>query len=206
MRSIIIGLLSFNDISYELIFSDRKFNIIAYPILLLACISGSLHPFLSDDNLNFNILEFIIRFFGLLIQNLFIFAGTFFLGFIFFATNRRIDIGKFKNGENSAKLTFSNHARLLSIIQFPTIIGMVSIIPIIKNLTSLSFIILVVVTLFLYAVTVKSIFISFGYNHKNEKRRQVNFIKSFLIVIFTQIPGAMIFNLFIVNLALTYIS
>ena len=206
MVKLILGLLSFNDSSYEAIFSAKKFNIISYLIFILACLSGSIYPFLSDNSLDFSTPELIIRFIGLCVQNLFIFAGTYFLGFIFFATNKRIDLRHSGTGNDGSKLTFANHSRLLSIIKFPTIIGMISLIPFIQNINSFSFIILVAVTLYLYAMTVKSIFISFGYNSRDQKRRQVNYIKSFLVVMFTQIPGAMIFELFIVNLALTYIK
>ena len=206
MKKLILGLLTFDESSYELIFSNKKFNKISLLIFTLACFSGSIYPFLSDNNLSFNLIEFIIRFIGLIVQNLFIFAGTFFLGFIIFATNKRISERNHKPDNSYAKLTFMSHARLLSIVQFPTIIGMISIIPIFKSINFVSFIILVIVTIYLYALTVKSIFVSYGYNDIEQKRRQVNFIKSLLVVIFTQIPGAMIFNLFIVNLAISYIK
>ncbi|MEC9451251.1 MAG: hypothetical protein VYB79_02490, partial [Chloroflexota bacterium] len=158
--------------------------------------------------------EFIIKFIGLLSQNLFIISGLYFLGITFFANSVRAGISstgissknptKIDKSSFSTKqkniLTFKKHLNLLAFIQIPVLIGMISVLPIIREIKILPDIIIFICTLWLYTLIIRAIFVLYGYNLEVKDSLQLRYLKSFLIVIFTYIPSTMIFQLFISGL------
>jgi hypothetical protein len=90
--------------------------------------------------------------------------------------------------------------QLLSLSQLPVIIGMVSVIPGINSISSLVSWIVALCTIWFYVLVTKAVYIGFGYNFDLNSSIQIKYIKSFLIVLFTYIPGTLIFQLFISSL------
>ena len=97
-------------------------------------------------------------------------------------------------------LTFKKHLNLLAFIQIPVLIGMISVLPIIREIKILPDIIIFICTLGLYTLIIRAIFVLYGYNLEVKDSLQLRYLKSFLIVIFTYIPSTMIFQLFISGL------
>tara|TARA_A100001037_G_scaffold306741_1_gene354828 strand:- start:5487 stop:6170 length:684 start_codon:yes stop_codon:yes gene_type:complete len=207
--------LSINNAPFERLFHSDKNIVVSIFILILSCICGSIYPFLQyDSNLEFVVSEFIIKFIGLLSQNLFIISGLYFLGITFFANSVRAGISstgissknptKIDKSSFSTKqkniLTFKKHLNLLAFIQIPVLIGMISVLPIIREIKILPDIIIFICTLWLYTLIIRSIFVLYGYNLEVKDSLQLRYLKSFLIVIFTYIPSTMIFQLFISGL------
>ncbi|MBM01876.1 MAG: hypothetical protein CL762_04070 [Chloroflexi bacterium] len=195
--------LSIKRAPFERLFHSEKNIIISLLILIVSCICGSIYPFLEyDSNLDFVISEFIIKFIGLLSQNLFIIAGLYFLGITFFASSIRAGITSQNKPKIDKKniLTFKKHLNLLALIQIPVLIGMISVLPVIREIKTLSDIIIFICTLWLYTLIIKAIFVLYGYNLEIKDSLQLRYLKSFLIVIFTYIPSTMIFQLFISGL------
>ena len=207
--------LSINNAPFERLFHSDKNIVVSIFILILSCICGSIYPFLQyDSNLEFVVSEFIIKFIGLLSQNLFIISGLYFLGITFFANSVRAGISstgissknptKIDKSTFSTKqkniLTFKKHLNLLAFIQIPVLIGMISVLPIIREIKILPDIIIFICTLWLYTLIIRSIFVLYGYNLEVKDSLQLRYLKSFLIVIFTYIPSTMIFQLFISGL------
>ncbi|MEC7921397.1 MAG: hypothetical protein VYA06_04525 [Chloroflexota bacterium] len=89
---------------------------------------------------------------------------------------------------------------LLAFIQIPVLIGMISVLPIIREIKILPDIIIFICTLWLYTLIIRAIFVLYGYNLEVKDSLQLRYLKSFLIVIFTYIPSTMIFQLFISGL------
>ena len=207
--------LSINNAPFERLFHSDKNIVVSIFILILSCICGSIYPFLQyDSNLEFVVSEFIIKFIGLLSQNLFIISGLYFLGITFFANSARAGISstgissknptKIDKSTFSTKqkniLTFKKHLNLLAFIQIPVLIGMISVLPIIREIKILPDIIIFICTLWLYTLIIRAIFVLYGYNLEVKDSLQLRYLKSFLIVIFTYIPSTMIFQLFISGL------
>jgi len=200
--------LSINNAPFERLFYSDKNIVISIFILILSCICGSIYPFLQyDSNLEFIVSEFIIKFIGLLSQNLFIISGLYFLGITFFANSARAGISSAGiSSKNPTKidkkniLTFKKHLNLLAFIQIPVLIGMISVLPIIREIKILPDIIIFICTLWLYTLIIRAIFVLYGYNLEVKDSLQLRYLKSFLIVIFTYIPSTMIFQLFISGL------
>ncbi|MBH60699.1 MAG: hypothetical protein CL907_06015 [Dehalococcoidia bacterium] len=207
--------LSINNAPFERLFHSDKNIVVSIFILILSCICGSIYPFLQyDSNLEFVVSEFIIKFIGLLSQNLFIISGLYFLGITFFANSVRAGISstgissknptKIDKSSFSTKqkniLTFKKHLNLLAFIQIPVLIGMISVLPIIREIKILPDIIIFICTLWLYTLIIRAIFVLYGYNLEVKDSLQLRYLKSFLIVIFTYIPSTMIFQLFISGL------
>lgn len=202
--------LSINNAPFERLFHSDKNIVVSIFILILSCICGSIYPFLQyDSNLEFVVSEFIIKFIGLLSQNLFIISGLYFLGITFFANSARAGISsknptKIDKSSFSTKqkniLTFKKHLNLLAFIQIPVLIGMISVLPIIREIKILPDIIIFICTLWLYTLIIRAIFVLYGYNLEVKDSLQLRYLKSFLIVIFTYIPSTMIFQLFISGL------
>ena len=207
--------LSINNAPFERLFHSDKNIVVSIFILILSCICGSIYPFLQyDSNLDFVVSEFIINFIGLLSLNLFIISGLYFLGITFFANSVRAGISstgissknptKIDKSSFSTKqkniLTFKKHLNLLAFIQIPVLIGMISVLPIIREIKILPDIIIFICTLWLYTLIIRAIFVLYGYNLEVKDSLQLRYLKSFLIVIFTYIPSTMIFQLFISGL------
>ncbi len=195
--------LSFTNQPFERLFYSDKNIIISLIILFFSCVCGAIYPFLQfDSNLNFSLSEFIIKFTGLLSQNLFIISGLYFLGITLFATPIRAGL---KNSDGKSPdsidiLTFKKHINLLSLIQIPVLIGMISVMPIIREQKILSDIIIFISTIWLYTLIIRSVFVLYGFNLQVNQSLQLRYLKAFLIVIFTYIPSTMIFQLFMVGL------
>ncbi|MEC7880536.1 MAG: hypothetical protein VX590_00885 [Chloroflexota bacterium] len=195
--------LSIKNEPLERLFFSEKNIIFSLCILIASCICGAIYPFLEfNSGLNFSTSEFIIKFVGLLSQNLFIISGLYFLGITLFATPIRAGL-KNSKGESPDSiniLTFRKHINLLSLIQIPVLIGMISIAPIIREQKTLSDIIIFISTIWLYTLIIRSVFVLYGFNLQVKESLYLRYVKSFLIVIFTYIPSTMIFQLFIVGL------
>ena len=166
--------------------------------------SGASHPFLIDSNqIQFSISEFLTKFIGLLSQNLFIISGVYFLGASFFANKNRIGITSSNEIIENNQYKLINIRRtfqLLSFSQIPIIIGMISTLPFISNISSLVSFIIFISTIWFYILITKSIYIGFGFSYDTNASKQVRYIKSFLIILFTYVPGTIIFQLFISSL------
>ena len=90
--------------------------------------------------------------------------------------------------------------QLLSFSQIPVIFGMISTLPFISSIAPLVSIIIFFSTIWLYILITKSIYVGFGFNYELNASIQVRYIKSFLIILFTYMPGTIIFQLFISSL------
>ena len=101
---------------------------------------------------------------------------------------------------NEVSSEVKKHINFLAFIQIPVLIGMISVLPIIREQKTLSDIIIFISTIWLYILIIRSVFVLYGYNLQVKETLYLRYVKSFLIVIFTYIPSTMIFQLFIVSL------
>ena len=204
MLNVIKGFLTLKNQSFEYIFDSDNVLSFSIFIIFLSCLSGASHPFLIDSNqIQFSISEFLTKFIGLLSQNLFIISGVYFLGVSFFANKNRIGITSSNEIIENNEYKLINIRRtfqLLSFSQIPIIIGMISTLPFISNISSLVSFIIFISTLWFYILITKSIYIGFGFSYDTNASKQVRYIKSFLIILFTYVPGTIIFQLFISSL------
>ena len=204
------GFLTLKDDSFEYVFDSDEILKVCIGILLLSCFSGSIHPFLIEsNNIDFNFSEFITKFIGLFSQNIFIISGLYFIGVTFLANNLRIGISNDNKIITDNKLKLLNIRRmfqLLSFSQIPVLFGMISTIPLISGYSSLVFFIMVLSTIWLYVLIAKSVYIGFGFKYDINLSKQVRYIKSILIVLFTYIPSVLIFQLFISSLIYNLIT
>ena len=204
MLNVIKGFLTLNNQSFEYIFDSDNVLSFSIFIIFLSCLSGASHPFLIDSNqIQFSISEFLTKFIGLLSQNLFIISGVYFLGVSFFANKNRIGLTSDNEIINDNEYKLINIRRmfqLLSFSQIPVIFGMISTLPFISSIAPLVSIIIFFSTIWLYILITKSIYVGFGFNYELNASIQVRYIKSFLIILFTYMPGTIIFQLFISSL------
>lgn len=204
MLRILKGFLTLKDESFEYVFDSDEIFPLCLVLLFLSCISGSLHPFLVEsNNIIFTFSEFITKFIGLLSQNLFIISGIYFIGVTFLANNQRVGITADNEIINDNKLNLLNIRRMFQLLgfsQIPVLIGMVSTIPGISGIPSLVFFIMALSTIWLYALITKSVYIGYGFKFDINTSKQVRYIKSILIVLFTYVPSVLIFQLFISGL------
>ena len=204
MLNKIKGFLLCKNESFDFVFDSDTILNLCFAIIFLSCLGGAIHPFLIESNeLNFELAEFLTKFIGLIAQNLFIISGIYFIGVSFFANKIRIGItddNKIIENNNYNILNIRRMFQLLSFSQLPVIIGMVSVVPGINSVYSLVSLIVGICTIWFYVLVTKAVYIGFGYNFDLNSSIQIKYIKSFLIVLFTYIPGTIIFQLFISSL------
>ena len=204
MLSLIKGFLILKNESFEIIFNSDRLLLTSTIIITLSCLSGASHPFLIESNqIKFSTSEFLTKFIGLLSQNIFIISGIYFLGVSFFANKNRIGLTSDNEIINDNEYKLINIRRmfqLLSFSQIPVIFGMISTLPFISSIAPLVSIIIFFSTIWLYILITKSIYVGFGFNYELNASIQVRYIKSFLIILFTYMPGTIIFQLFISSL------
>ena len=115
--------LSINNAPFERLFHSDKNIVVSIFILILSCICGSIYPFLQyDSNLEFIVSEFIIKFIGLLSQNLFIISGLYFLGITFFANSARAGISSAGiSSKNPTKIDKKKYTNIQKTFEFISI-------------------------------------------------------------------------------------
>ena len=136
-------------------------------------------------------------------QGAFIISGFYFLGITFFASNKRVGLSsnnEIISDENYKILTIRRIFQLISFSQLPVIFGFIfTFIGINTFPGSVGFFIFIN-TILLISLYTKSIYISYGFEIDINTSKQVRYIKSFLIVLFTYFPSTIIFQLFISGL------
>ena len=203
MLSEIKGFLLLKNESFVYFFDSDKILKLSIIVILFSYLAGAYQPFINDPNLNFSYSEFLIKFIVLCIQGAFIISGFYFLGITFFASNKRVGLSsnnEIINDENYKILTIRRIFQLISFSQLPVIFGLIfTFIGINTFPGSVGFFIFIN-TILLISLYTKSIYISYGYEKDINTSKQVRYIKSFLIVLFTYFPSTIIFQLFISGL------
>ena len=203
MLSEIKGFLLLKNESFIYFFDSNKILKLSIFIILLSYLAGAYQPFINDPNLNFSYSELLIKFIVLLMQGAFIISGFYFLGITFFASNKRVGLSsnnEIINDENYKILTIRRIFQLISFSQLPVIFGLIfTFIGINTFPGSVGFFIFIN-TILLISLYTKSIYISYGFEIDINTSKQVRYIKSFLIVLFTYFPSTIIFQLFISGL------
>ena len=203
MLSEIKGFLLLKNESFIYFFDSNKILKLSIFVILLSYLAGAYQPFINDPNLNFSYTELLIKFIVLLMQGAFIISGFYFLGITFFASNKRVGLSsnnEIINDENYKILTIRRIFQLISFSQLPVIFGLIfTFIGINTFPGSVGFFIFIN-TILLISLYTKSIYISYGYEKDINTSKQVRYIKSFLIVLFTYFPSTIIFQLFISGL------
>ena len=203
MLSEIKGFLLLKNESFIYFFDSNKILKLSIFVILLSYLAGAYQPFINDPNLNFSYTELLIKFIVLLMQGAFIISGFYFLGITFFATNKRAGLSsnnEIINDENYKILTIRRIFQLISFSQLPVIFGLIfTFIGINTFPGSVGFFIFIN-TILLISLYTKSIYISYGFEIDINTSKQVRYIKSFLIVLFTYFPSTIIFQLFISGL------
>jgi len=203
MLSEIKGFLLLKNESFIYFFDSNKILKLSIFVILLSYLAGAYQPFINDPNLNFSYSELLIKFIVLLMQGAFIISGFYFLGITFFASNKRVGLSsnnEIINDENYKILTIRRIFQLISFSQLPVIFGLIfTFIGINTFPGSIGFFIFIN-TILLISLYTKSIYISYGFEIDINTSKQVRYIKSFLIVLFTYFPSTIIFQLFISGL------
>lgn len=203
MLSEIKGFLLLKNESFIYFFDSNKILKLSIFVILLSYLAGAYQPFINDPNLNFSYTELLIKFIVLLMQGAFIISGFYFLGITFFASNKRVGLSsnnEIINDENYKILTIRRIFQLISFSQLPVIFGLIfTFIGINTFPESVGFFIFIN-TILLISLYTKSIYISYGFEIDINTSKQVRYIKSFLIVLFTYFPSTIIFQLFISGL------
>ena len=203
MLSEIKGFLLLKNESFVYFFDSDKILKLSIIVILFSYLAGAYQPFINDPNLNFSYSEFLIKFIVLCIQGAFIISGFYFLGITFFASNKRVGLSsnnEIINDDNYKLLTIRRIFQLISFSQLPVIFGLIfTFIGINTFPKSVGFFIFIN-TILLISLYTKSIYISYGYEKDINTSKQVRYIKSFLIVLFTYFPSTIIFQLFISGL------
>jgi len=203
MLSEIKGFLLLKNESFIYFFDSNKILKLSIFVILLSYLAGAYQPFINDPNLNFSYTELLIKFIVLLLQGAFIISGFYFLGITFFASNKRVGLSsnnEIINDENYKILTIRRIFQLISFSQLPVIFGLIfTFIGINTFPGSIGFFIFIN-TILLISLYTKSIYISYGFEIDINTSKQVRYIKSFLIVLFTYFPSTIIFQLFISGL------
>ncbi len=203
MLSEIKGFLLLKNESFVYFFDSDKILKLSIILILLSYLAGAYQPFINDPNLNFSYSELMIKFLVLLMQGAFIISGFYFLGITFFASNKRVGLSsnnEIINDENYKILTIRRIFQLISFSQLPVIFGLIfTFIGINTFPGSVGFFIFIN-TILLISLYTKSIYISYGFEIDINTSKQVRYIKSFLIVLFTYFPSTIIFQLFISGL------
>ena len=203
MLSEIKGFLLLKNESFIYFFDSNKILKLSILVILLSYLAGAYQPFINDPNLNFSYTELLIKFIVLLMQGAFIISGFYFLGITFFASNKRVGLSsnnEIINDENYKILTIRRIFQLISFSQLPVIFGLIfTFIGINTFPGSVGFFIFIN-TILLISLYTKSIYISYGFEIDINISKQVRYIKSFLIVLFTYFPSTIIFQLFISGL------
>ncbi|MEC8750076.1 MAG: hypothetical protein VXX65_01240 [Chloroflexota bacterium] len=203
MLSEIKGFLLLKNESFIYFFDSNKILKLSIFVILLSYLAGAYQPFINDPNLNFSYTELLIKFIVLLMQGAFIISGFYFLGITFFASNKRVGLSsnnEIINDENYKILTIRRIFQLISFSQLPVIFGLIfTFIGINTFPGSVGFFIFIN-TILLISLYTKSIYISYGFEIDINTSKQVRYIKSFLIVLFTYFPSTIIFQLFISGL------
>ena len=203
MLSEIKGFLLLKDESFIYFFDSNRILKLSIFVILLSYLAGAYQPFINDPNLNFSYTELLIKFIVLLMQGAFIISGFYFLGITFFASNKRVGLSsnnEIINDENYKILTIRRIFQLISFSQLPVIFGLIfTFIGINTFPESVGFFIFIN-TILLISLYTKSIYISYGFEIDINISKQVRYIKSFLIVLFTYFPSTIIFQLFISGL------
>ena len=203
MLSEIKGFLLLKNESFIYFFDSNKILKLSIFVILLSYLAGAYQPFINDPNLNFSYSELLIKFIVLLMQGAFIISGFYFLGITFFASNKRVGLSsnnEIINDENYKILTIRRIFQLISFSQMPVIFGLIfTFIGINTFPGSVGFFIFIN-TILLISLYTKSIYISYGFEIDINTSKQVRYIKSFLIVLFTYFPSTIIFQLFISGL------
>jgi len=203
MLSEIKGFLLLKNESFIYFFDSNKILKLSIFVILLSYLAGAYQPFINDPNLNFSYSELLIKFIVLLMQGAFIISGFYFLGITFFASNKRVGLSsnnEIINDENYKILTIRRIFQLISFSQLPVIFGLIfTFIGINTFPGSVGFFIFIN-TILLISLYTKSIYISYGFEIDINTSKQVRYIKSFLIVLFTYFPSTIIFQLFISGL------
>jgi len=203
MLSKIKGLLLFKNESFVYFFDSDKILNLSIIVILLSYFAGAYQPFISDPNLNFSYSELLIKFLVLLAQGLFIISGFYFLGVTFFANNKRVGLSsnnEIINDDNYKLLTIRRIFQLIAFSQLPVIFGLIFTLIGINTFPETVGFFIFVNTILLISLYTKSIYISYGYEIVTNSSKQVMYIKSFLIVLFTYFPSTIIFQLFISGL------
>ena len=203
MLSEIKGFLLLKNESFVYFFDSDKILKLSIILILLSYLAGAYQPFINDPNLNFSYSELLIKFIVLLMQGAFIISGFYFLGITFFASNKRVGLSsnnEIINDDNYKILTIRRIFQLISFSQLPVIFGLIfTFIGINTFPGSIGFFIFIN-TILLISLYTKSIYISYGFEIDINTSKQVRYIKSFLIVLFTYFPSTIIFQLFISGL------
>tara|TARA_B100000401_G_scaffold43717_2_gene25712 strand:- start:94 stop:720 length:627 start_codon:yes stop_codon:yes gene_type:complete len=203
MLSEIKGFLLLKNESFIYFFDSNKILKLSIFVILLSYLAGAYQPFINDPNLNFSYTELLIKFIVLLLQGAFIISGFYFLGITFFASNKRVGLSsnnEIINDDNYKILTIRRIFQLISFSQLPVIFGLIfTFIGINTFPGSIGFFIFIN-TILLISLYTKSIYISYGFEIDINTSKQVRYIKSFLIVLFTYFPSTIIFQLFISGL------
>ena len=203
MLSEIKGFLLLKNESFIYFFDSDKILKLSIILILLSYLAGAYQPFINDPNLNFSYSELLIKFIVLLMQGAFIISGFYFLGITFFASNKRVGLSsnnEIINDDNYKILTIRRIFQLISFSQLPVIFGLIfTFIGINTFPGSIGFFIFIN-TILLISLYTKSIYISYGFEIDINISKQVRYIKSFLIVLFTYFPSTIIFQLFISGL------
>ena len=203
MLSEIKGFLLLKNESFIYFFDSNKILKLSIFVILLSYLAGAYQPFINDPNLNFSFTELLIKFIVLLMQGAFIISGFYFLGITFFASNKRVGLSsnnEIISDENYKILTIRRIFQLISFSQLPVIFGLIfTFIGINTFPGSVGFFIFIN-TILLISLYTKSIYISYGFEIDINISKQVRYIKSFLIVLFTYFPSTIIFQLFISGL------
>ena len=203
MLSEIKGFLLLKNESFIYFFDSNKILKLSIFVILLSYLAGAYQPFINDPNLNFSYTELLIKFIVLLMQGAFIISGFYFLGITFFASNKRVGLSsnnEIISDENYKILTIRRIFQLISFSQLPVIFGLIfTFIGINTFPGSVGFFIFIN-TILLISLYTKSIYISYGFEIDINISKQVRYIKSFLIVLFTYFPSTIIFQLFISGL------
>ena len=203
MLSEIKGFLLLKNESFIYFFDSNKILKLSIFVILLSYLAGAYQPFINDPNLNFSYTELLIKFIVLLLQGAFIISGFYFLGITFFASNKRVGLSsnnEIINDDNYKILTIRRIFQLISFSQLPVIFGLIfTFIGINTFPGSVGFFIFIN-TILLISLYTKSIYISYGFEIDINTSKQVRYIKSFLIVLFTYFPSTIIFQLFISGL------
>ncbi|MEC7157020.1 MAG: hypothetical protein VXW63_02795 [Chloroflexota bacterium] len=203
MLSEIKGFLLLKNESFIYFFDSNKILKLSIFVILLSYLAGAYQPFINDPNLNFSYTELLIKFIVLLLQGAFIISGFYFLGITFFASNKRVGLSsnnEIIHDENYKILTIRRIFQLISFSQLPVIFGLIfTFIGINTFPGSIGFFIFIN-TILLISLYTKSIYISYGFEIDINTSKQVRYIKSFLIVLFTYFPSTIIFQLFISGL------
>ena len=204
MLKTILGAARLQNDCLEDIFSKQNFLFISFFVLLISCICGAALPYLQPEGARaFSISEAVISFLVQIIKNLFIFYITFIVGIVLLATIYRItDEGINKNPQTN-RLTFIRHLKLMSIAQMPRILGLIAVLPVIRDYRALSDIILAASVFYVLVLIAKSLYVSFGYN---KEKVTAPYTKVFLVTIFCVLPSEMIFQLVIMNFVITLLG